>query len=118
MKKNKQLLDNYIEEMDKQYEMHKYLQNKFINGINEDDSELEYFNYKKSVEFVRTWDIIKEMNPIQRNIYLLFMIAEGKYKDLVKLMDNRFKNEATLRVMVCNAKRIIKDRYKELYGTD
>lgn len=118
MKKSKILLDNYIEEMERLYSMHKYLQKKFIDGIHEDAAELDNFNYKESIEFVRTWDIIKNMNASQRNIYLLFMIAEGKYKPLMKIIGNEYKNEATLRVMVCNAKKIIKNKYKELYGTN
>lgn len=113
-KKNK-IVEEYIAEMDDIYKMNKELQDKYNNAC-VDLPELTDFNFSRSLEFTRTWEIIKTMEIAQRNIYLLFLIAERKYKKMIQLMGNEYKNESTLRVLVCNARKIIKNKYKELYG--
>ena len=81
----------------------------------------EYFNYDKSVKITRMWEIIRDMEDIvSRNLLLLYHACNCRYKRTLEELGRNnkvvYKNEATLRVMVCNARKIIREKYRELYG--
>lgn len=112
------MINEYIAEMEKLYDMHKDLQNKYVYGATDDLPELEDYDYRLSLKFTRTWEIIKSLNGVHRNIYLAFIASGKRYDKMIELMDASHQNKAVLRVMVCKAKQMIKEKYKDEYGTD
>lgn len=114
----KQLIDDYILSMDKVCEEQKELQQLYMNDKLHDD----YFDYNKSLKFTRTWEILLSMNDYAaRNLLLLFNACGCRYKETLDALcgvGTVYKNEATLRYMMTEARKKIKKIYNDEYGTD
>lgn len=114
----KKLLNGYIKEMQTYYEDELEKQQLFLNDKLND----EYYDYKKSVKFTRTWEILMNMkNLAARNLILLFNACGDKYKETIEALCGIgvfYKNEATLRVMITNTRKKIKEIYNKKYGTN
>lgn len=83
--------------------------------------ELTGFNYEKAVKFIRTWDIVEELPADKKNLFVIFWSTGFNYKKTLEIFNGvgkGCKNVATLRVLVSNIRKIIKEQYKEKYGTD
>lgn len=111
----KQLISDYIKSMETVIEEQKQYQQLYLNDSLPDD----YFNYNKSIKFTRVWDILLSMdNYAARNLLLLFNACGCRYKQTLEALwglNVEYKNEATLRVMITKARKIIKDIYYERY---
>lgn len=119
MQKNingKKLINDYICSMELVYQEQKELQDLY----NADKYDNDYFNINKSLKFTRTWEILMSMDNIAaRNLLLLFNACGSKYKETLEALSGlnvEYKNEATLRVMITNARKIIKEIYDDKYG--
>lgn len=107
----------YIAHMDAVYEIKKEQIKAFENEIT-DEFDDEYFNYWKSVEFVRTWEIIKyDLNPAERNLVIAIECAKD-YNECLSYFNGTKapKNVATLRTLICNARNKIRYIYNQLWG--
>lgn len=121
MRKNingKKILDEYIKSMDIVYDEAKAIQDDYYNDRLDD----EYFDINKSLKFTRTWEILKSMeNVAARNLLLLFNACGCRYKETLDALcgvGTVYKNEATLRYMMTDARKKLKKIYDDKYGTD
>lgn len=112
---NNQLLTDYITEMNRMYEDQIQMQKMY----GDDNLSDEYFNYTKSLRFTRLWELMMELKPVDRNLLLLYQACGNRYKAMLDELfksNVNYKNDATLRVLVTNARKEIRRLYKEKYG--
>lgn len=87
-----------------------------------DSSEYEFFDREKALRFIRMWNIIKKkITPNQRNLLCAFAVSNSNVKECLKIFNGtvcNLKNGRTLTAMVCSAKKTVRRKYDELYGTD
>lgn len=115
--KMKKMVREYISQMDVAYDEYVYLIDIFYNHPFEAES-MEEFDIKKALEFIRTWDIIKnELKETDKNLVLAFEVCRN-YKDMLDGFEGSYKSEGSLRVMVYNARKRIKEIYDRKYGNN
>lgn len=111
---------NYIKTMTNLYDDYKRLIDIYENTITGDEPELEYFNYKKALKFIRTWDIItKDIVPYNRNLIFALEACGEDYTKCLAYFNGcgkGYKNKATLQVLVCRARKEVDTIYKQKYG--
>ena len=107
----------YIAYMDCVYE-DKMKQIEEYNSEITNEFKDEYFDYNKSLKFVRTWDIIKnDINPAERNLVIASEVAKDYDECLTYFNGIKApKNVASLKVLVCNARRKIREIYNQKWG--
>lgn len=112
----KEMVTEYIDKMDSLYEDKlKQIEDYKTNVIDEFD---EYFDYYKALKFVRTWDIIKNnLNPAEKNLVIASECAKD-YEECLSFFNGGKapKNIATLRVLICNARKKIREIYNQKWG--
>lgn len=114
----KKLLEKYVKEHDELYQFLEVLCKKFDEAIF-DTPEFEGFNYKKAKKYMRAWDVLKEIPTEKKNLFLLFCATDFNYEKTLVFFNgtgNTCKNIATLRVMISKIRKIIRDKYQEIYG--
>ena len=118
----KKLLNDYIVEMEKEYELQKQYQLQYMNEELND----EWFDYNKSIRFTRTWDILMNKDeflidyPV-RNMLLLYNACDCRTKETLEALtgfDTAYKNVSTLRVLITNARKKIRKIYNDKYGVN
>ena len=74
----KEKVNNYIKEMDAQYEACKQELDNYYNAFN-DGENYEWFNEVNTLKFIRTWEIIRnEITIPQRNLLIAYEIAGNR----------------------------------------
>lgn len=111
----------YIAKMDATYKELLDLTKAFDNAIIEDKPEFEWFDYNKSIKFLHTWEIMKEINVAQRNLLCAYEACNHSLDDCLTFFNGKgknIKNKASLSVLISNARKAVTTKYIELYGTD
>lgn len=93
----------------------------YENSLTDDEPELSDFDYGAALKFVRTWDIIKSdaLNQSQRNLFYCYNACDCDLEDTLNCFNGKgkgYKNKASLAVLLCNIRKIIKSEYTKLYG--
>jgi len=68
----------------------------------------ESFDINIAEKFVKTWETIQKMQPVQRNMLLCFICCDKDYNKTLQVFNGEgknYKNVASLRVLVHNAKK-------------
>lgn len=120
----KALIASYTEEMKTVYEENQKMIDLYLCYYGGGEAPVPYDDYKTSLKFIRTWDIIQSdiLNQAQRNLILLHYACDGNLDKTLNAfngdgsLSKGYKNKASLRVMLCNIRKIIKAQYFELYG--
>lgn len=116
----KKLLEEYIRKTESDIKWIKEMCNRYNNTVFE-LPEFAGFDYYKAVEFLRTWEIINDLPADKKNLFLIFCACEYNYKNTLAIFNDigkGCKNIATLRVLITNIRKLIKEIYKERYGRD
>lgn len=116
----KKILDKFITETNSLYEWLKKTCERYNNSVFE-LPEFTGFNYEKAVKFINTWDIINELPTEKKNMFLIYCATEFDYEKALEIFNGvgkGCKNVATLRVLITNIRKIIKEKYRNKYGTD
>lgn len=95
----------------------------YENSVNEDEPELSDFDYYAALKFIRTWDIIKSdvLNQSQRNLLYCYNACDCDLETTLNCFNGKgkgYKNKASLAVLLCNIRKIIKKEYTKLYGNN
>ena len=115
-KKGKQVLEAYIADMEEAYKWNQGMQVRWLDGLFDADESMDDFDFHGSVVFTRVWDIIMhDLGDSERNLYLMFCAVFGRYNPLMEMMGEKGSSIATLRVMVCNVKKKIREIYDKRY---
>lgn len=112
-------VQEYIETMNNIY-LDKKEEIRLFKDDNHEVFEMDaYFDYNKSVQFIRLWDIINnEITPAERNL-LIAVECSKNYSECIKSFEGTApKNVATLKVLVYNARKKIRKIYTEKYGNN
>lgn len=113
---------NYIAAMDKRCEEYREEIRIYENSYSEETNLGESFNYYEALKFVRTWDIIKnDLDAVSRNLVIAMQASDMNYIKCLEWFNGAgqsIKNTATLRVMVCNARKKIRIIYEQKYGVE
>lgn len=85
-----------------------------------DSDAFEFFDREKSLKFIRTWEIIQSdaVSIAQRNLICAFAACGNKLDDCLAFFNGKgknIKNKRTLAVMISNARKVVTDKYNELY---
>lgn len=122
--KGKKLLENFYSNMDKLIADLQTNIDIYENAIDNPDDvpELALFSYSKAVKLKRTYSIIKnDLQPTERNLFCTYLACDYDYKKTLEIFNGEnkgYKNIATLRVIIANIRKIIKEKYKEKYGSN
>ena len=118
--KGKQILKEYIEKENNLYSWLKDMFNRYENCPYDYSPEFAGFDYNSAIKFIRTWEIINNDLPIdKKNLILIYNACGGDNAKTLEIFNGTgkvYKNKATLCVLICNTKKIIKQIYNEKYG--
>ena len=111
-------LNEYIRGMNKSIELQKELCERWLNTDEYlHDALLDWFDYNKAQKAIRLWDIIQnDLEPAQRNLVNLYHANGENMSFLTQFFIGEYKNAATIRVLLSNARTRIREIYKEKYG--
>ena len=113
----KEVFDNFVKQMNEAYNEQTYLIDLYNNSVNPDTPELEYFDCNKAIKFTRTWELIQQLKPQQRNL-LICRMAFTTIAECLRVfngVNNTKTNDTTFRVLVYNAKNELKRLYNQRY---
>ena len=122
--KGKKLLEKFYTNMDKLIADLQSNIDIYDNAIDNPDDvpELAWFNYRKAVKLKRTYNIIlNDLQPTERNLFCIYLACNYDYEKTLEIFNGEnkgYKNIATLRVIIANIRKIIKEKYKEKYGSN
>ena len=122
--KGKKLLEKFYSNMDKLIADLQSNIDIYDNAIDNPDDvpELAWFSYRKAVKLKRTYSIIKnDLQPTERNLFCTYLACNYDYEKTLEIFNGEnkgYKNIATLRVIIANIRKIIKEKYKEKYGSN
>ena len=111
----------YIASTDKIYNELKAQLKAYNEAIFDDEPEFEWFDEKKTLKFLRTWDIIKsdDITAAQRNLICAYEACGHNLDNLLEFFNGKgknIKNKASLNVLLSLARKAIENKYYELYG--
>lgn len=128
---NNQKTDNIRKEAQKRTQDYVDYMNKTVQAYKEDiqrwyntdeylqDPYMEWFNCVKALRTVRLWDIIQnELDPAQRNLLNCYYANGQKMDTMAAIFAVQYKNAATLRVLLSNARKAVREAYKAKYGDE
>lgn len=105
------IYDDYVSEINDIKSTREYF-------LDELDEELESY-LKRGLRFIHTWDIMmNDLEPSDRNLLLAMGATDNDYDEVLSYFNGRncnVKNKRTLSVMVCKARRNLRELYKEKY---
>ena len=113
----KRLLEKTIKQTDIHAEWFKDM----CKNYDENLPEYTGFDYHQAIRYMRTWDIIKELPTDKKNLFIIYTACDFNYKNTLAIFNDigkGYKNAATLRVMISNIRKQIKEIYKDRYGTN
>lgn len=113
----KRLLEKSIKQTDMYVEWLKDM----CKNYDENLPEYTGFDYHQAIAYMRTWDIIKELPTDKKNLFIIYVACDFNYKNTLAIFNDigkGYKNAATLRVMISNIRKQIKEIYKDRYGTN
>lgn len=113
----KRLLEKTI----KQTDIHTEWLKDMCKNYDENLPEYTGFEYQQAIKYMRTWDIIKELPTDKKNLFIIYAVCDFNYKNTLAIFNDIgkcYKNTATLRVMISNIRKQIKEIYKERYDTN
>ena len=113
----KRLLEKCI----KQTDIHAEWLKDMCKNYDENLPEYTGFDYQQAIKYMRTWDIIKELPTDKKNLFIIYVACDFNYKNTLAIFNDigkGYKNAATLRVMISNIRKQIKEIYKDKYGTN
>lgn len=110
-------MEVYVDERNKDFNELRKLIYEYDNSVNEfEENRFDFFNYSQTLKAVRVWDIITtELTPDKRNIFLLFETYDHDYKKLMEYFHS--KAYSTLRVIISDIRKDIRNRYNSKYST-
>lgn len=114
----KHLLQEYIQNTEQYIKWLKEMCDKYDNTLF-DLPDFGAFDYEKAVKFIRTWEIINEFPTDKKNLFLIYCACEYNYTKTLAIFNDigkGCKNAATLRVLISNIRKLIKEIYTERYG--
>ena len=112
-------LEEYIKEQNALYQWYKDTMVRYSETVF-DLPEFAGFDYHEALFFIRTWDIIQELPTDKKNLFLTYCATDYNYKETLEIFNGKrcYKNVATLRVLIALIRKIIKEKYKEKYGSN
>lgn len=131
MMKNMKIIDDYeimkgkiaeyLAQMQVAYDENKALISVFEQSLTNDKPELVGFDYYAAIKFVRTWDIIQSdvLNQSQKNLLFCYNLCDCDLETTLNTFNGKgksYKNKASLAVLICNIRKIIKKEYNRRYG--
>ena len=116
-KKLKNKMTEYSNQMKVIYEEYSHAIELYENSPVIYHPELEWFNYSVAVKFIRTWDIINnDLRESQKNLLLSYYACGESYDKMLEAFESDTCSKGTLRVMMCLARKKVKEIYNEKYG--
>lgn len=117
-KEGKKLLEKYIKE---QKEHCKFLEETLAKYASTefDLPDFACVDMREAIAYLRTWKLINELPPKHKNLLLTFCACEYDYKKTLEVFNDvgrEYKNVATLRVLITNIRKILREKYNETYG--
>lgn len=113
----KQALDKYIADRTNGVNEMRSMLEAYDNSVNEfEENRFEFFDYNRTQKIVRMWDIIMDLRPQDRNLLLMYEAVDHDYEKMSEFF-GQYKTQATIRVLLCNARKEIRDKYKKRYET-
>lgn len=111
----------YLAQMQVAYDENKALISVFEQSLTNDKPELVGFDYYAAIKFVRTWDIIQSdvLNQSQKNLLFCYNLCDCDLETTLNTFNGKgksYKNKASLAVLICNIRKIIKKEYNRRYG--
>lgn len=112
----------YIEMMERRYkEVHQEYMD-YQNAIYDDDPRFNWFRPDIALKFLRLWRLImNDADPRDRNLTLAYLAYDANY-DLVLDVFNgagcNYKNVHSLKVLICAARKNIRELYEAKYGKE
>lgn len=111
----------FIADTDVTYNMLQEQLKLFREGVQDEYPGMQWFNEKRTVKFLRTWDIIKSdsITAAQRNLICAYEACGHNLDALLEFFNGKgknIKNKASLNVLLSNARKAIETKYNELYG--
>lgn len=115
-KKLKTEMTEYLKQMKVIYEEYSHAIELFENSVTY-HPELEWFNYSEAVKFIRTWDIINNnLRESQKNLLLAYYACGESYDKMLEAFESDTCTKGSLKVMMCLARKKVKEIYNEKYG--
>lgn len=123
----KKKVSEYIKQMENRYLHHLQTIDMYESELFEESDEFRFLqeNIDIAQKFVRTWDTLNELSPVDKNMLLCFSACDRDYDETLKIFngikDNKVKNKknlASLRMAICRARKKLIDKYTEKYGND
>lgn len=113
----------YLAQMQVAYDENKKLISVFEQSLTNDKPELVDFDYYAALKFVRTWDIIQSdaLNQSQKNLLFCYNLCDCDLETTLNTFNGKgksYKNKASLAVLICNIRKIIKKEYNKKYNRD
>lgn len=118
-KQGKTKLEQYVKEQNDLYQWYKDTIQRYNETVF-DLPEFAGFEYNEAISFMRTWEIIQELPTEKKNLFLTYCATDYNYKETLEVFNGKrcYKNVATLRVLITLIRKIIKEKYKEKYGSN
>lgn len=105
----RQLLVDFTTEMDRLYDWFIEIRERYENSLF-DLPEFAGYSQEYAEKFIKTYDIIQSRLTVsQRNLLYIFTATGQSYKQTIEILNGEVKNIATLRVMIHNIRKIIKE---------
>lgn len=102
-------LADYIEKMEALYNYYLEAIEFYNNQPTDYVAELgDSFDLVTAINFIKSWKTIQEMQPVQRNMLLCYVCCDCDYKKTLEVFNGEgknYKNVASLRVLVHNARK-------------
>lgn len=113
----------YLAQMQVAYDENKKLISVFEQSLTNDKPELVDFDYYAALKFIRTWDIIQSdaLNQSQKNLLFCYNLCDCDLETTLNTFNGKgksYKNKASLAVLICNIRKIIKKEYNKKYNRD
>ena len=131
MMKNMKIIDDYeimkgkiaeyLSQIQVAYAENMKLITVYEQSLTNNEPELVDFDYHAALKFVRTWDIIQSeaLNQSQKNLLFCYNLCDCDLETTLNTFNGKgksYKNKATLAVLICNIRKIIKKEYNKKYG--
>ena len=112
-------IEEFIALMDRRYNeiYQEYMD--YQNAIYDDDPRFNWFNPEYALKFMRTWKLLmNEADPRDRNLVLAFLAYDCDYAAVLEVFNGAgcsYKTEHSLRVLICAARKRVRELYYEKY---
>lgn len=114
----KKILEKYIKEQEEHCAFLRESLDKYLNTPF-DLPDFSCIDMREAVVYLRTWKLINELPTNKKNLLLIFCACKYNYKKTLEVFNGvgkGCKNIATLRVLITNIRKLLRQKYDEQYG--